>query len=116
MKINYEKISDYLKPLLKLKDRKQKNIGKYGLVRLNYIRQNDNILYQELLMSGTLNSYLYDLNNRCIERMNYYINHLKLQENLTEELKQKDQMEWVRRMNNIKNRAEELAISECIYE
>ena len=116
MKINYKKIGDYLLPLLKTKSNKNKQIGKYGLLKLNYIKKNKKYLYTKLLMNGTLNNYLYEINLKCEKDLKYYINHFKTIENITEELKENNEIEWVNKMNNIKNRAEEIIINFNIYD
>ena len=116
MKFNYTKVSDFFIPLLKIKNIKQKNIGKYGRMRLEYIKNCNKVLYTNLLMNGTLNSYLCDIDNKCKKDLDILIPHFKVKENITEELKERDSLEWVAQMSNIKNRAEEIIMKEYIFE
>lgn len=98
-----------------LKARRNGNIGKYGLMRLNYIRNHKRAFYTDLLLNNELKSHLLDIDDECKERLNVLINQMKKEEMVTEKLKETNQMEWVGRMNNIKNRAEEIILNEIIY-
>lgn len=114
--IEYIKQGDYYLPNLVLgsEDTNYK-IGKYGRMKLNYLKNNKKSEYTILLMDGKLNKYLHEINIACEERIRTIISQLIQQENVTEELKANNQMEWVRCMNSIKNRAEEIALNEIIY-
>ncbi len=115
MSISYTKVGDYLLPDLKLKEGKQYNIGKYGLLKLRYLKEHNKELYAELLMKGQLNSYLYDVENLVSDKINELIISLAEKENVNEKLKNDNQMLWIGLMNNIKNRAEEIVFREYIY-
>ena len=115
MNISYTKQGDYLLPDLKLEDKEQFNIGKYGLLRLQYIKKEKLGLYFDLLVNDTLNEYLHDIDITIMEKVQKLIKELSEQENINEELKQNDQMFWVSKMNNIKNTAEEIILKEYIY-
>ena len=115
MSISYTKVGDYLLPNLKLKEGKQYNIGKYGLLKLRYLKEYNKGLYTELLMKEQLNTYLYELENLVKEKVNELIISLAEKENINEKLKNDNQMLWIGLMNNIKNRAEEIIIREYIY-
>ena len=115
--IEYIKQGDYYLPNLVLasEDTNYK-IGKYGRMKLNYLKNNKKSEYTILLMDGKLNKYLHQIDIACEERIRTIISQLLKQENVTEELKTTNQMEWVRCMNSIKSRAEEIILNELIYE
>ena len=115
MNISYTKKGDYLLPNLILKDKEQFNIGKYGLLRLEYIKKYKLGLYFDLLVNDTLNEYLHDIDTTLMETEQRLIKELAEKENITEELKSNNQMLWIGKMNNIKNRVEEIILKEYIY-
>ena len=115
MNISYTNKGDYLLPDLILEDKKQYNIGKYGLLRLNYIKKYKLGLYFDLLVSDKLNEYLHNIDTTVMEKVQKLINELSKKENITEELKSSNQMLWIGKMNNIKNRVEEIVLKEYIY-
>lgn len=115
MNISYTKKGDYLLPNLILKDKEQYNIGKYGLLRLEYIKKHKLELYFDLLMNDTLNEYLHDIDTTIMEQMQKLTKELAEKENINEELKQKNQMLWVSKIINIKNIAEGIILKEYIY-
>ena len=115
MNISYTKQGDYLLPDLKLKDKERFNIGKYGLLKLEYLKKNKRGLYTELLMNDKLNEYLHDVDIIANSRINNLILLLAEKENIDEKLKQNNQILWVGKMNNIKNIAEEIVLKELIY-
>ena len=115
MNISYTKSGDYLLPDLILKDKEQFNIGKYGLLRLEYIKKYKLGLYFDLLVNDTLNEYLHDIDTTVMEKVQKLITELAEKENITEELKSSNQMLWIGKMNNIKDIAEEIVLKEYIY-
>ena len=115
MNINYTKKGDYLLPDLILENKKQYNIGKYGLLRLNYIKKYKIGLYFDLLASDKLNEYLHNIDTIVMKKVQKLIKELTEKENITEELKSSNQMLWIDKMNNIKNIAEEVILKEYIY-
>ena len=115
MKIEYTKQGDYLIPNLKIAKIKEYNIGKYGLLRLNYIKKYKLGLYFDLLVNDTLNEYLHNIDIIVMEKVQKSINELSEKENITEELKSSNQMLWIGKMNNIKDIAEEIILKEYIY-
>ncbi len=115
MNISYTKKGDYLLPNLILKDKEQYNIGKYGLLRLQYIKRYKLGLYFDLLVNDTLNEYLHDIDVTVMEKVQSLIKELAEKENINEKLKQDNQILWVSKMNNIKNIAEEIILKEYIY-
>ena len=115
MNISYTKKGDYLLPNLILKDKEQFNIGKYGLLRLEYIKKYKLGLYFDLLINDTLNEYLHDIDIIVMEKVQKLIKELTEKENINEKLKQDNQMLWASKMNNIKNAVEEIILKEYIY-
>ena len=115
MNISYTKNGDYLLPNLKLENKKQYNIGKYGLLRLNYIKKEKLGLYFDLLVNDKLNEYLHNIDTTVMEMVQKLINELTEKENITEELKSSNQMLWIGKINNIKNMVEEIVLNEYIY-
>ena len=115
MKISYTRIGDYLLPDLKLEDKERFNIGKYGLLKLEYLKKNKRGLYTELLMKDKLNEYLHDIDITLIEKEQSLIKELAEKENINEDLKSSNQMLWIDKINNIKNRVEEIILKEYIY-
>lgn len=114
--IEYIKQGNYYLPNLVLaQEDTNYTIGKYGRMKLNYLKNNKKAEYTILSMDGKLNRYLHEIDIACEDRIKTIISQLVKQENVTEELKATNQMEWVCRMNSIKNRAEEIVLSELIY-
>ena len=104
MNISYTKKGDYLLPDLILKDKEQFNIGKYGLLRLNYMKKETLGLYFDLLVNDKLNEYLHNIDTTVMEMVQKSIKELTEKENITEELKDSNQMLWISKTNNIKNK------------
>ena len=115
MNISYTKNGDYLLPDLILEDKERFNIGKYGLLRLNYIKKEKLELYCDLLVNDKLNEYIHNIDTTVMEKVQKLIKELTEKENITEELKSSNQMLWIGKMNNIKNIAEEIILKEYIY-
>ena len=114
-KITYHREGDYFIPDLCLPKQPDGHIGKYGRLRLNYLKNFDRGLYTELLIDGTLKQYLLDIDENANTKANLLIKQLAESENINEQLKEYHQIEWVQAMNNIKNRAEEIVLNEIIY-
>lgn len=114
-KITYHKEGDYLIPDLYLPKQPEGHIGKYGRLRLDYLKNFDRGLYTALLIDGTLKQYLLDIDENANNKVNLLIKQLAEVEHIDENLKEHHQMEWVQAMNNIKNRAEEIVLNEIIY-
>ena len=114
-KITYHKEGDYFIPNLYLPIQPQKQIGKYGRLRLNYLKDFNKTLYTELLIDGTLKQHLLDIDESANERLQLLIKQFAESENVNEYLKEHHQMEWVQAMNNIKKRSEEIVLNEIIY-
>ena len=115
-KLTYIRCGDYDIPNLKLSEQPETSIGKYGRMRKSYLKEHRPILYTNLLTSGTLHRHLAEIDQACNERMAIIVSDMARQEDVTEALKAANQMEWVRRMNNIHSRAEEIVLTELVYE
>ena len=113
--IEYVRKEDYYLPNLKLEEETDYQIGKYGRLKLNYLKNNKKAQYSIMLIDGKLNRYLHEIDIICNARVKRIIAELAKQEEITEELKANNQLEWVQAMNNIKNRAEEIIFNELIY-
>ena len=116
MNIDYKKIGDYLLPNLVIENQNYGEINKYGYLRLNYIKEYKQGLYQALLMKNELTNHLFSVSNECEERLKTLMdNYIKSDEKLSEKSKKNNQIEWVKLMNNYKNTAEEIILKELIY-
>jgi len=111
----YRQEGDYLIPNLILPDTGNYQIGKYGHMRRTYLKEHHKALYTNLVVDGTLFKYLAEIDQSCNERMEIIVSAMAKQESVTEALKAADPMEWVRRMNNIRNRAEDIILTELVY-
>ena len=113
--IAYELIGDYYIPLLELPD-EECSIGKYGRMHREYLKEYNPMMFNDLVLTGHLWTYLADLNEQAQSRLQLIIRQIQETENVTDELKKQDQMAWVRAMNNIYNRAEEIVIHELVLQ
>ena len=111
----YTKQGDYCLPNLYLPPEEERPIGTYGQRRLRYLKQYHKVLYYNLLTSGKLHSHLADVEEQAQELFSRLVKEYAAKEGVTEPLKATDQMAWVRRMNNIRNRAAEMVNNEVIY-
>ena len=111
----YELRGDYYIPCLTVSAQEEKPIGIWGQRHLRYIKQDHKTLYTELLTSGRLNTYLADINEQATEQMLVLTKQIAEREGITEQLKAQDQMLWVQRMNNIRDRAMEIVDHDLIY-
>ena len=112
--IDYILVGDYYIPDLKLPE-ESRPIGRYGRLHREYLKQEHPARYSSLILTGKLWTYLADLNEQAEERLDLIMEQMKAAEGVTEELKAQNQLEWVGRMNNIRNRAGEIINSELIY-
>lgn len=94
-----------------------KNLNKYGLLKLNYLKNNNKILYQRLIIEDKLNTFLFSVGKEVDEKVKFLINELaEKDEELNENLKESNQLLWIQKMNNYKNIAEEIVLKELIYD
>ena len=110
---SYIRVGDYLFPDLIITD--SAPLGKWGLLRKQYLKEHRPALYSSMLLTGKLDHHLVEIDHTCQERMNRIVAQLHKQEGITESLKSSDQTEWVRRVNSIQHRAEELVLHELVY-
>lgn len=111
----YELQGDYYIPCLKLPEEEQQPIGLWGQRHLIYLKQSHKVLYYNLLTSGKLNSHIAEIDKQANDMFFRLVKELAEKENITEELKSNDQMLWVQKMNNIRNRVTEIVNKEIIY-
>lgn len=111
----YELQGDYYLPCLSLPTEKERPIGIWGRRHSRFLKQNHKVLYYNFLTSGKINSYLADIDEQAEEMFSRLVKQLAEKENVTENLKAENQMLWVQRMNNIRNRATEVVNAEVIY-
>ena len=112
----YRREGDYLIPNLYLPDEPDYQIGKYGRMRRTYLKEHHPAFYSTLILDGTLFKHLSEIEQACNERMEVITTAMAKREGVTEALKAADQMEWVRRMNSIRNQAEEVVLRELVYD
>ena len=113
--IDYVLVGDYYIPDLKLPE-ESRPIGRWGGMHRTYLKEYHHARYINLLLTGELWTYLANLNEQAEERMDTIVHQMMETEGVTEELKSRKQMEWVRRCNSIRNRAEEIIRAELIYD
>lgn len=111
----YELQGDYYLPCLKLPEGEQQPVGLWGQRHLRYIKQNHKVFYLNLLTSGKLNGYLSDIDKQAEDMFSCLVKQMAEREDVTERLKAEKQMEWVGRMNNIRNQAIEIVNNDIIY-
>jgi len=112
--IEYTKVGDYYMPNLVL-EKEKIILNKYGRMRLKFLKENKKAEYMIMFTKGTLNKHLKEIQEIAEERIDIIIEQLKKQNNLTEEMKNTDQLYWVGMMNNFINTAEEIVLNELIY-
>jgi hypothetical protein len=112
----YTLVGDYYIPNITLSESDKRPIGMWGRKRLAYLKEHRPALYNRLVLRCKLNSHLADVNEQANERLDRLIEQMAKAEGVNERLKIKDQMLWVARMNNIRNRAEEIIHVELIYD
>ena len=112
--IDYVLVGDYYIPDLKLPE-ENRSIGKYGRMHRGYLRENNLILFHDLVLSCQLWTYLADINEQAQERLQVIISQMQKAKSVTEKMKEDNQWEWIQRMNSIYNRAEEIVLKELVY-
>ncbi len=112
--IEYKKVGDYYMPNLVL-EKEKIILNKYGRMRLKFLKENKKAEYMIMFTKGILNKHLKEIQETAQTRVNIIIEQLKQQNNLTEEMKNTDQLYWISMMNNFKKTAEEIILNELIY-
>lgn len=113
--IEYTKVEDYYMPNLVLEKEEKIMLNKYGRMRLKFLKENKKAEYMIMFTKWTLNKHLKEIQETADNRINLIIEQLKKQNNITEEMKNTDQLYWVSMMNNFKSTAEEIILKELIY-
>ena len=112
--IPYMLVGDYYVPDLKVSG-KYSPVGKWGRLHRTYLEKHEPMVFNELVLSGRLQEYVADGDKQCEERQDFLMIQFMEQENVTEALKMQAQLEWVRRVNNIRNRVDEIILNEMVY-
>lgn len=112
---NYRKQGDYFFPNFTFSESNENNIGIYGQLHLRYLQEYRKLTYINLLTSGNLNDYLADIDRQAQKQFDLLVTQMKNIQGITEQLKADNPIEWVGRMNCIRQQAEEIILSELIY-
>ena len=112
--LNYTLYGDYYLPDLEINE-EEPTYGKYGIMRKQFLKEHRSARYQYLVLTGKLTEHLNQIDKEVREKVEMLVEQMAERWGVTEELKMRDQMEWVRKMNNIKNVAEEMVLLEIIY-
>ena len=113
MELTYRQEGDYLLPNLTVPE--SPKVGKFGTQRLEFLRKHRNPIYTGMLLGGTLNEHLEEIDRTADEMLENLTDKMARTEGVTEELKASDPMEWIRRMTGIRQRAEEMVLNDLIY-
>lgn len=113
--IEYHLEGDYYIPTLAMPKQEKITLNKYGRMRLKYLKEYKKAEYTIMLMEGTLNTHLKEIQETANDRVQQIINELKAQSNLTEDMKNTDMLYWIGTMNSIKAQSEEIVFSELVY-
>ena len=111
----YTQVGDVLIPDLVMNPQPEGEIGVWGWRRKRYLQEHRKGVYNAMLLNGTLTQHLIDINTEALDLMDALVKQMAKAEGVTEVLKRQDQIEWVRRMNSIRNRAEEIVRDDLIY-
>ncbi len=111
----YELVGDYYLPCLKLPEEEQRFVGVWGQRHRRYLKEHRRAVYTSLMVSVRLNSYLADIDQQAQDMYFRLVEQMAELEGITEQLRAENQMEWIRRMNNIRNRATEIVNHDVIY-
>ncbi|MGN0275856.1 MAG: TnpV protein [Hominisplanchenecus sp.] len=115
MELTYQKNGDYYIPNIKMDEQPAEVLTKYGMMRKTYLQEHKKGLYSGLLLTGRLMSHLLEIQKAAEQRMEEITEKMAADEGVTEELKSKDQMKWIQLMNSIRHSAEEIVLTELIY-
>ena len=113
--LDYPLVNDHYLPNLTAAAPAEHPTGRWGRLHKRYLKEHHPIRYNQLLLSGELGSYIAKLDKQSEEQLALTVRQMQEAEGVTEALKAADQLEWVRRMNNIRNRAEEIVYNEIVY-
>ena len=114
--ITYRRVGDYNVPNLELPPEESNiTLGKWGMLHKDYLERHKRVLFNSLLVHGKLYQHCADVENQAREMFDTLVEQMKKAEGVTEQLKEENQMEWIRRMQNIEVRAREIVTAELIY-
>lgn len=113
--IEYIEINGLLYPNLKVEPVKQLNLTRFGKMRLNFLKEHHKVIYTNMLISNTLNEHLQSIDDEANQLYDKLVDDYKKKRNITEELKEKDQLRWIQEMNNIENCVMEVILKNIIY-
>ena len=111
--LKYELVGDYYYPCLKAPEAPK--VGRFGMIYRDYLRTHKKVTYSGLMLSGKLKEHIEDIDRQAEDMFSQLVDRMKQAEGITEQLKATNQMEWVCRMNSIRNRAEEIVKSEVVF-
>lgn len=111
--LKYKLVGDYYYPCLEAPETPK--VGRFGMMYRDYLRTHKKVTYSGLMLSGKLKEHIEDIDRQAEEMFSQLVDQMKQAEGVTEQLKADDQIEWVRRMNSIRNRAEEIVKSEVLF-
>ena len=111
--LDYELVGDYYYPCLKVPEAPK--VGRFGMLYHDYLRNHKKVAYSGLMLSGKLKEHIEDIDRQVEDMFSQLVDRMKHAEGVSEQLKAADQLEWVRRMNSIRNRAEEIVTSEVLF-
>lgn len=111
--LDYELIGDYYIPCIKAPE--PPKVGRFGMMYHDYLCTHKKVTYSGLMLSGKLKEHIENIDRQAEDMFSQLVDRMKQAEGVTEQLKAKNQMEWVRRMNSIRNRAEEIVKSEVLF-
>ena len=109
----YKLVGEYYYPCLEAPEAPK--VGRFGMMYHDYLRNHKRVTYSGLMLSGKLKEHIEDIDRQAEEMFSQLVDRMRQAEGVTEQLKATDQMEWVRRMNSIRNRAEEIVKSEAVF-
>jgi hypothetical protein len=112
--LTYDLVGDYYYPRLAVPEEPEGDIGRFGRMRKRFLKEHRKGVFAELLLTGTLHYYLVEVNNDALTMIERITDQLARAEGVTEDLKARDQLEWIRAMNSCRARAEEIAVRELI--
>ncbi|MDD3400368.1 MAG: TnpV protein [Eubacteriales bacterium] len=115
MELNYRQNGDYLIPDIEMDEQPTEQIGKYGMMRKAFLKENRKGTYSALLLQNKLAEHLLEIDRAAREQVEMTTAQMAKAEGVTESLKASDQMAWVQQMNNIRHRAEEAAIADIVH-
>lgn len=113
--ITYRLSGDYYIPFIILKEKDERPIGKYGMLRKIFLKEQHPARYNEMLLTGELQKHLVDIDEQAHARMDILTEQMQVAEGVTEDLKSRDWRSWLRKVNSIQNRAEEIVLAENVY-